>query len=66
MSSVSNTKDDVMSVNKDAPALPCEAMTPKEKLYFSKEPREVEYKPYTLSQYKLIKVNIIFINVLLL
>lgn len=52
----SSTKEDVMMVNRDAPALPCEAMTPKEKLYFSKEPREVEYKPYTLSQYKLIKV----------
>jgi len=52
----SSTKEDVMMVNRDAPASPCEAMTPKEKLYFSKEPREVEYKPYTLSQYKLVNV----------
>ncbi len=50
--------------NKEIPALPCEIslssgvssnMGPKEQLYFSKLPREVEYKPYTLEQYKLIK-----------
>ena len=50
--------------NKEMPALPCEisissgvasSMGPKEQLYFSKQPRDVDYKPYTLEQYKLIK-----------
>lgn len=50
--------------NKEIPALPCEIslssgvssnVGPKDQLYFSKLPREVEYKPYTLEQYKLIK-----------
>lgn len=46
------------------PQLPCELkqknvdekpLTEEEKLFFSKKPRAVEYKPYTLGQYKLIK-----------
>lgn len=47
----------------NVPSLPYElskmsseaSSNPKEKLYYSKQPREIEYKPYTLQQYKLIK-----------
>ena len=45
----------------DVPALPCETdssraeLSPKDKLAYSRQPREVEYKPYTLQQYKIIK-----------
>ena len=46
------------------PSLPCEVYpsksavssttSPKSQLYYSKQPRDVDYKPYTLEQYKLI------------
>ena len=55
-----------MRIEPRAPSLPCEMKsvpplpadsyaTPIDQLYFSKQPRNVEYRPYTLEQYKAIK-----------
>ena len=40
---------------KHAPPLPSSDFTPAEQLYFSRQPRSVEYRPYTLEQYRMIK-----------
>lgn len=57
-----------LHIQPQAPSLPCEMrhapplpsaassdFTPAEQLYFSKQPRSVEYRPYTLEQYRMIK-----------
>lgn len=67
-SSTTNYKSLSISVSSPPPPLPCEkpvyeakmsppqrVITEQDKLFFTKQPRNVEYKPYTLKQYQLIK-----------
>jgi hypothetical protein len=46
---------EAVAARQPEPAAPEREMTEKERLYFSKQPRPVDYKPYTLGQYKQIK-----------